>query len=428
VWTGRYDAEHRLIRSLDVAAVKTSDYYLDESAREVEVRVNMLLAEVYVWGGGDQLLRVGTGSGGSITTYYGVLSDQQGSVTGLVTDGTSTVVERYRYDAYGGRTIYAADGTTVRATSSYGMRYAFQGRPFDPTTGLGYFRARWYHPSLGRFISRDPAGYIDGGNLYAFVRGNPLWWTDPSGLGAEDNSRNWFQRGMRSLINEMNRQSSQAYQDQDVHIVHVPSLDGPSASDLAIMRLRASGRLSETQVAAIAALQQVAPLAGDAAERRSTGQSTHSGLHPAAAWAVIAGLATAEALSLRSGKRPAHPSRWYSNLFDAKVRQGTHMASDANHFRQCNRQLYEAMRDNPDFAKAMKENYPKVVDHVTPGPRGGIPDTAPPGFSWHHDPRRPGSLQLVPRPQHQSGGAVQGSLHPDGVGGREVWGGGEDNR
>lgn len=182
VWTGRYDAGHRLIRTVDVAAAKTSDYYLDESAREVEVRVGGLLAEVYVWGSGDQVLRVGTGTGGSITTYYGVLADQQGSVTALVQDGTSTVLERYRYDAYGGRTIYAADGTTVRGISSYGMRYAFQGRPFDPTTGLGYFRYRWYHSSLGRWISRDPAGYVDGGNLYQAMRGNMLWWTDPWGL------------------------------------------------------------------------------------------------------------------------------------------------------------------------------------------------------------------------------------------------------
>lgn len=187
VWTARYDAEHRLIRWTDVAAGKTSDAYLDEQGRDVEVRVGGLIAEVYVWASNsDRLLRYGRGSGGTITAQYGVLSDAQGSVTALVADGTSTVVERYRYDAYGVRTILGPDsgGNPVLSVSAYAMRFAFTGRPQDPVLGLISLRARWYHPSLGRFISRDPMGYVDGGNLYAFVRDMPLSFVDPSGMQA----------------------------------------------------------------------------------------------------------------------------------------------------------------------------------------------------------------------------------------------------
>lgn len=195
VWSASYDGTHRLIRT--VAGGVTRDLYLDEEGREVEVRTGGgagTLSEVYIWArSGDRLLRMGTGAG-AISTWYAVLTDQQGTVTALVQDGSSTVLERYRYDAYGVRTMYAADGSTVRATSSHGMRYAFQGRPFETATGLGYFRARWYHASLGRFISRDPAGYIDGASLYQFVRGNPLWFVDPMGLAAKDQSDSWISR------------------------------------------------------------------------------------------------------------------------------------------------------------------------------------------------------------------------------------------
>jgi RHS repeat-associated protein len=73
-----------------------------------------------------------------------------------LTDSTGAVLERYRYDAYGRRTILAADGTTVRASSSYGFQRGFTGYHLDAETGLYYARARMYSAGLGRFISRDP--------------------------------------------------------------------------------------------------------------------------------------------------------------------------------------------------------------------------------------------------------------------------------
>ena len=56
-----------------------------------------------------------------------------------------------------------------------------QGLLFDKEFGLYYNRARYLHPTLGRFCQRDPSGYVDGMSLYQYVRSAPLTFTDPRG-------------------------------------------------------------------------------------------------------------------------------------------------------------------------------------------------------------------------------------------------------
>ena len=59
--------------------------------------------------------------------------------------------------------------------------FHYTGRENDD--GLYYYRARYYHPRLQRFISEDPMGFAgDDFNRYAYVRNNPLKYTDPLGL------------------------------------------------------------------------------------------------------------------------------------------------------------------------------------------------------------------------------------------------------
>ena len=67
-------------------------------------------------------------------------------------------------------------------------RYGYTGRELDTDTGLMYYRARWYDPQAGRFISEDPIGFDGGMNWYAYVENNPINFNDPSGLCAEDNN------------------------------------------------------------------------------------------------------------------------------------------------------------------------------------------------------------------------------------------------
>jgi RHS repeat-associated protein len=59
---------------------------------------------------------------------------------------------------------------------------AFTGREWDPETGLYYYRARYYDPSIGRFLSEDPIGLEGGVNYFRYVGNNPVTATDPDGL------------------------------------------------------------------------------------------------------------------------------------------------------------------------------------------------------------------------------------------------------
>ena len=65
---------------------------------------------------------------------------------------------------------------------SHQITNTYTGREWDKETGLYYYRARYYDPMEGRFISKDPSGFEGGINLWAYVQNNPINRTDPSGL------------------------------------------------------------------------------------------------------------------------------------------------------------------------------------------------------------------------------------------------------
>jgi len=113
------------------------------------------------------------GNGGSTRYLY---AQQANFNVVALTDGSGTLVERVKYDPYGEATVAVEEGQ-----SASGNPYLFTGRHWDPESHLYYFRNRFYSPRLGRFTARDRVGYVDGANLYCYVRCSPLSRTDPTG-------------------------------------------------------------------------------------------------------------------------------------------------------------------------------------------------------------------------------------------------------
>jgi RHS repeat-associated protein len=102
--------------------------------------------------------------------YY--QQDGLGSVTSL-TSGTGALANSYTYDAFGN--LNASTGTLANP-------FQYTGRDNDQETGLRYYRARYYDPKIGRFISEDPEGFAADVNFYAYVGNDPIDYTDPWGL------------------------------------------------------------------------------------------------------------------------------------------------------------------------------------------------------------------------------------------------------
>jgi RHS repeat-associated protein len=100
-----------------------------------------------------------------------LLPDALGSPVALG-DNTGTLQTQYTYEPFG----YAS--TTGQANSS---SYIYTGRE-DDGSGLYYYRARYYHPRLQRFISEDPMEFLGNDvNMYAYVGNSPIRFFDPLG-------------------------------------------------------------------------------------------------------------------------------------------------------------------------------------------------------------------------------------------------------
>ena len=109
--------------------------------------------------------------GGTVGFYE---QDGLGSVTSL-TDSNGVVLNSYTYDSF---------GSLAASTGSFVNPYQYTGRDYDHESGLQYSRARYYDPSVARFISEDPIGFDGGTNFYAYVRNHSTDLSDPSGLAA----------------------------------------------------------------------------------------------------------------------------------------------------------------------------------------------------------------------------------------------------
>ena len=121
------------------------------------------------------LVRVGEAhpdDSGPVIQYH--LGDHLGS-SSLVVNDTGKWTNRDEHTPYGETSL----GSFAR------KRYRFTAKERDEESGLYYHGQRYYACWLGRWTATDPAGLVDGVNIYAYVNGNPVMFRDPSGMNEE---------------------------------------------------------------------------------------------------------------------------------------------------------------------------------------------------------------------------------------------------
>jgi RHS repeat-associated protein len=167
-----YDALGRCISRTD----GSTTYYIydgDKPIMEYSQAGAVVARNLYGKGIDEILLRIDASLG---TFYY--QDDHEGSVTHL-TNASGGVVENYRYDVFGAPTINGG----ARTDSAFGNRFMFTGREYASNFGIYEYRARAYHPGLGRFTGEDPKGFdADDYNLFRYCHNDPEDLTDPMGL------------------------------------------------------------------------------------------------------------------------------------------------------------------------------------------------------------------------------------------------------
>jgi RHS repeat-associated protein len=185
-WTYTWDYENRL-KQATLSGGVTVTYSYDALGRRVERTSSASGTTKSVYDGAEVVRDLG-GNGTTVADYLngpGVdnklrqtaggtasyfVADHLGT-TRAFTDASGAITSSIGYDSYG--------NVTSGSTST---RYTYTGRESDTETGLIYYRARWYDPDQGRFISEDPLGLKGGVNLFGYVANNPARFSDPGGL------------------------------------------------------------------------------------------------------------------------------------------------------------------------------------------------------------------------------------------------------
>ena len=186
-WSLTYDEENRLTQ-VTVPSGTTVNYKYDGLGRRIQRTNTSSADERYVYDARDVLIDLN--ADWTVATTYlnapgldkhlrqtntstGVsyfLFDQVGSTAALA-DSSGNLLEQNAYDSFG------------NSSGSARTRYGYTGRERDSDTGMLYYRARFYDPQVGRFVSTDPVGFNGQDvNLYGYVWNNPVNYRDPLGL------------------------------------------------------------------------------------------------------------------------------------------------------------------------------------------------------------------------------------------------------
>lgn len=206
-----YDALGRLVRRTSSDGPRMSvTYYIYDGERPIlELDSTGTITARNVYGRGlDEILERNDGHG----NYF--MQDHEGSVIAVLS-GEGLLREWYRYDAFGAPTIRDANGAIQtlpngQPVSAINNRFMFTGREYVSQFGFYEYRARAYHPMLGRFMSEDPMLFDAGDyNLFRYCHNEPLDLTDPMGLygrgPGDDFSNEWTDKEWAKCEKNQNR-------------------------------------------------------------------------------------------------------------------------------------------------------------------------------------------------------------------------------
>ena len=145
------------------------------------------LAVRYLHGPGiDNVLAQETAAG-----LQWLLADNLGTIRDVV-DNNGNVLNHIVYDSFG--------NIIDQSNPNFATRFGFTGREFDLATGLHYYRARYYDAAVGRFLARDPLGFADGANSYAYVGNRATGARDPLGLHFTDAELAYFRENPMAMF------------------------------------------------------------------------------------------------------------------------------------------------------------------------------------------------------------------------------------
>ncbi|WP_274655619.1 RHS repeat-associated core domain-containing protein [Paenibacillus humicola] len=165
---------------------QTTRYYWDGDQIEAEATVSGGVASLkarYIRGQGIVARDDGQGK-----AYY--VQNGHGDIVDLMDSTGNTKLNQYSYDIF---------GNIASEAENIPQPFKYSGEMQDTITGLQYLRARWYDPSIGRFMGEDTyEGQVDNPlsqNLYTYVENNPLTNIDPSGHWCTSTDGNWSHPG-----------------------------------------------------------------------------------------------------------------------------------------------------------------------------------------------------------------------------------------
>ena len=155
------------------------------------------------------------------------ISDHLGSGS-IELSETGAIISFEEYYPYGGTSFHS----TSSSSQVSAKRYRYNGKEKDEETNLYYYGARYYISWLGRWMSCDPGGEIDGLNLYSYVNNNPVIYTDPE--GNEGNLWDRFMEGVdtvKSWVHEKSQGLGQTIADTGEKIIEGAGIESETAKD-----------------------------------------------------------------------------------------------------------------------------------------------------------------------------------------------------